>query len=176
MRSTCSAPDKDAAPIKSSMTARLLAGLVLTVAAPAAAQDLLAAQPTRSAVVANSAGLSGAVAQWNAIRQSEALPFSSYASPTSVIAFFTRYPPLTPASSLRLAEAYAALGQTELARAAARQAWAGGALSPEDETRLISRFASVLTPDDQDVRMDRLLWQRATTIAARQLPMTSPAR
>jgi soluble lytic murein transglycosylase len=186
------------------MTARLLAGLALTVAAPAAAQDLLAAPPTRSAVVANSAGLSGAVAQWNAIRQSEALPFSSYAefliahpgwpselvlrknaeralrpdfaSPTSVIAFFTRYPPLTPASSLRLAEAYAAVGQTEAARGAARQAWAGGALSPEDETRLIARFASVLTPDDQDVRMDRLLWQRATGIAARQLPMTSPAR
>ena len=204
MRSICSAPDKDRAPIKSSMTARLLAGLVFTVAAPAAAQDLLAAPPTRSAVVSNSAGLSGAVAIWNAIRQSEALPFSSYAefliahpgwpselvlrknaeralrpdfaSPTSVIAFFTRYPPLTPASSLRLAEAYAAVGQTEAARAAARQAWAGGALSPEDEARLTARFASVLTPDDQDVRMDRLLWQRATTIAARQLPMTSPAR
>ena len=204
MRSICSAPDKDAAPIKSSMRARLLAGLVFLAATPAAAQDLLAAQPTRSIVVQTSAGLSGAVAQWNAIRQSDALPFPSYAefliahpgwpnemalrknaeralrpdfaSPTSVIAFFTRYPPLTPASSLRLAEAYAAVGQTDAARAAARQAWAGGALSTEDETRLISRFASVLTPDDQDLRMDRLLWQRATGIAARQLPMTSPAR
>ena len=79
MRSICSAPDKDRAPIKSSMTKLLLAGFVLTVAAPAAAQDLLAAPPTRSAVVATSAGLSSAVAQWNAIRQSDALPFTSYA-------------------------------------------------------------------------------------------------
>jgi soluble lytic murein transglycosylase len=204
MQSICSAPDKDRAPIKSSMTARLLAGLVFTLAAPAAAQDLLAAQPTRSAVVANGAGLSSAVAQWNAIRQSDALPFSSYAdfliahpgwpneaalrknaeralqpdaaSPTTVIAFFTRYPPLTPGSSLRLAEAYASLGQRDSANAAARQAWAGGALSSEDEARLLSRFGTVLSPDDHDLRMDRLLWQRATTIAARQLPLTSPVR
>jgi soluble lytic murein transglycosylase len=204
MRSICSAPDKDARPIKSSMTARLLAGLVLTVAAPAAAQDLLSAPPTRSSVVSNSAGLSSAVAEWNALRQSDALPFSSYAnfliahpgwpneaalrksseralqpdvaSPTTVIAFFTRYPPLTPGSSLRLAEAYAALGQRDAANAAARRAWAGGALSSDDEARLMSRFGSVLGPDDHDLRMDRLLWQRATTIATRQLPLTSPVR
>ena len=186
------------------MTKLLLAGFVLTVAAPAAAQDLLAAPPTRSAVVATSAGLSSAVAQWNAIRQSDALPFTSYAefliahpgwpnetalrksaerallpdsaSPNTVIAFFTRYPPLTPGSSLRLAEAYATLGQVDASRAAARQAWTGGALSSEDEARLLSRFGSVLGPDDHDLRMDRLLWQRATTIAARQLPLTSPVR
>jgi soluble lytic murein transglycosylase len=186
------------------MTKLLFAGLVLSVAAPAAAQELLAAQPTRSMVVSNSAGLSGAVAQWNAIRQSEALPFSSYAefliahpgwpnelvlrknaeralrpdfaSPNTVVAFFTRYPPLTPASSLRLAEAQAALGQRDAARASARRAWAGGALSTEDETRLTSRFSDALTVDDQDLRMDRLLWQRATSIAARQLPLTSPVR
>ena len=186
------------------MTKLLLAGFVLTVAAPAAAQDLLAAPPTRSAVVATSAGLSSAVAQWNAIRQSDALPFSSYAefliahpgwpnetalrksaerallpdnaSPNTVIAFFTRYPPLTPGSSLRLAEAYATLGQVDASRAAARRAWSSGALSSEDEVRLLSRFGSVLGPDDHDMRMDRLLWQRATTIAARHLPLTSPVR
>jgi soluble lytic murein transglycosylase len=204
MRSICSGPDKDRHPIKSSMTVRLLAGLVLTVAAPAAAQDLLASPPTRSVVVATSAGLSSAVAEWNALRQSDALPFSSYAnfliahpgwpneaalrksaeralqpdvaSPTTVIAFFTRYPPLTPGSALRLAEAYAAMGQRDAANAAARQAWVAGALSSDDEARLMSRFGAVLSPDDHDLRMDRLLWQRATTIAARQLPMTSPVR
>ncbi len=204
MRSICSAPDKDARPIKSSMTARLLAGLALTVAAPAAAQDLLSAPPTRSSVVSNSAGLSSAVAEWNALRQSDALPFSSYAnfliahpgwpneaalrksaeralqpdvaSPTTVIAFFTRYPPVSAGSSLRLAEAYAATGQRDAASAAARRAWAGGALSSEDEARLMTRFGSVLGADDHDIRMDRLLWQRATTIAARHLPMTSPVR
>jgi soluble lytic murein transglycosylase len=204
MRSICSAPDKDRAPIKSSMTKLLFAGLVLAAAAPAAAQDLLAAPPTRSAVVSSSAGLSSAVAQWNAIRQSDALPFSSYAdfliahpgwpneaalrksaeralqpdvaSPSIVIAFFTRYPPQTPGSSLRLAEAYATLGQRDAANAAARRAWTGGALSSEDEARLTSRFGTVLGPDDHDFRMDRLLWQRATAIAARQSPLTSPVR
>ncbi len=186
------------------MTKLLLAGLALSVTAPVAAQELLAPPPTRSLIVSNSVGMSGAVAQWNAIRQSDALPFSSYAefliahpgwpselalrknaeralrpdfaSPSSVVNYFNRYPPLTPASSLRLAEAQAALGMTDAARASARRAWAGGALSTEDETRLLSRFSTVLTPDDHDLRMDRLLWQRATSIAARHLPLTSPVR
>lgn len=204
MRSYCSAPDKDARPIKSSMRKTLLAGIALIVATPAVAQDLLSAPPTRSSVVANTAGLSAAVAQWNALRQSDALPFSSYAeflmahpgwpneaalrksaeralqpdvaSPGTVIAFFTRYPPLTPGSSLRLAEAHAALGQTENARQASRQAWIGGALSPEDESRALTRFAGNFSPDIHDQRMERLLWQRATTAAQRQLAWTSPAR
>jgi soluble lytic murein transglycosylase len=204
MRSICSAPDKDARPIKSSMTARLLAGMILISCAPAAAQDLLSAPPTRSAVVATSAGLSSAVGEWNALRQSDALPFSSYAnfliahpgwpneavlrksaeralqpdvaSPTTVIAFFTRYPPTTAGSSLRLAEAYVALGQTENARQASRQAWIGGALAPDDESRMMTRFLGNLTPDDHDQRMERLLWQRSTSAAQRQLQWTSPAR
>ena len=204
MRSNRSAPDKDARPKKSSMTKTLLVGFALFVAGPAVAQDLLSAPPTRSSVVANTAGLSAAVAQWNALRQSDALPFSSYAdfllahpgwpneaalrksaeralqpdvaSPGTVISFFTRYPPLTPGSSLRLAEAHAALGQTDYARAASRQAWIGGALSPEDESRALTRFAGNFTPDLHDQRMERLLWQRATTAAQRQLSWTSPAR
>ena len=113
------------------MTKLLFAGLALAIATPAAAQDLLAAPPTRSTVVATGAGLSAAVAEWNAIRSSEALPFSSYAqfliahpgwpseaairknaerslrpdfaSPSSVVVFFNRFPPQSPASSLRLA-------------------------------------------------------------------------
>jgi soluble lytic murein transglycosylase len=190
--------------MKSSMRALIATGLALVYPAPAVAQDLLAAQPSRSTIVSTSAGLSTAVAQWNAIRQSETLPFSSYAdfliahpgwpneaalrksaernlrpdsaSPTTVIAFFTRFPPLTPAASLRLAEAYVSLNQTEAANAAARRAWTSGALSTEDEARLLSRFGPILSPDEHDLRMDRLLWQRATTIAVRQLPMTSPVR
>jgi soluble lytic murein transglycosylase len=190
--------------MKSSMRGLIATGLALVYAAPAVAQDLLAAQPSRSAVVSTSAGLSNAVLQWNAIRQSETLPFSSYAefliahpgwpneaalrknaernlrpdsaSPTTVIAFFTRFPALTPTASLRLAEAHMSLNQTEAAHAAARRAWTGGALSAEDETRLLSRFGPILGPDEHDLRMDRLLWQRATTIAARQLPATSPTR
>ncbi len=204
MHSRYSAPDKVRTVIKSSTTRLILAVVAIAGTAPVAAQDLLAARPTRSVVVPTGAGLSGAVAQWSAIRQSDTLPFSSYAafliahpgwpgeallrknaervlrpddaSPASVVAFFTRYPPLAPASSLRLAEAQMALGQIDAARASARRAWTGGALSTDDETRLLARFSTVLVADDHDLRMDRLLWQRATTIAARQLPLTSPVR
>ena len=188
----------------SSVTKLFLAGIALAVITPAAAQDLLAAPPTRSVAVPSSAGLSGAIAEWNAVRQSEALPFSSYASfllahpgwpgeatirksaeralrpdyvsPAQVSAFFTKFSPQSPASYLRWAEAFAALGQMDNARIAARRAWTGGSLSSEDEGRLLSRFADALTREDQDARMERLLWQRNTSAAARQVSLTSPVR
>ncbi len=204
MQSLRSAPDKDAFTLKSSFRVLIVAGWGMWLTTSAAAQDLLAAPPTQSLVVTSSAGLAAAVAQWNAIRQSDTLPFSSYAnflvahpgwpneaairknaervlmpdaaSPTMVVAFFTRFPPITPSASLRLAEAYAALGQSQAAHSAARRAWTGGSLSADDEARLLSRFGAVLGPDDHDLRIDRLLWQRATTSAARQLQFTSPER
>jgi soluble lytic murein transglycosylase len=186
------------------MSKAMIAASAFLVASPALAQDLLAAPPTRSVATPSSAGLSSAVSQWSALRQSEALPFASYASfllahpgwpaeaalrknaerairpdmesPSVVIAFFTRFPPQSPASQLRLAEAYAAIGQSDNARQAARKAWTGGALSTEDENRALTRFLGSFTPDDHDLRMERLLWQRATSGAVRQLQWASPVR
>ena len=186
------------------MSRAILAIAAVMMASPAAAQDLLAAPPTRSVATPSSAGLSAAIDQWNSVRQSDALPFASYASfllahpgwpaeaairksaerairpdresPSIVIAFFGRFPPQSPSAWLRLAEAHAAIGQSANANMAARKAWIGGALSTEDETRLLQRFTGALTSEDQDLRMDRLLWQRATAIAQRQLQWTSAAR
>src|SRR3954451_9735291 len=95
--------------------------------------------------------LAEAVVSWNRLRQSDRLPFSDYssfliahpgwpgeetlrktaeralapdsASPSQVIAYFTRLPPLTPAGNLRHAEALMALGRPADAQAAARKAW-----------------------------------------------------
>jgi soluble lytic murein transglycosylase len=186
------------------MSKAIVATIAILAASPALAQDLLAAQPTRSVATPSSAGLSAAISQWNAIRQSEALPFASYASfllahpgwpseaairktaerairpdmesPSIIIAFFTRFEPLGPASHLRLAEAYAAIGQTENARQASRKAWISGALSIEDENRAFAKFFGNFTPDDHDLRMEKLLWQRSTTAAGRHLQWTSPVR
>lgn len=204
MTPICSATHKDRQRIKSSMTRNMLVLLALSVASPALAQDLLAAPPTRSVATPSSAGLSGAIADWNSVRQSDALPFASYAafllahpgwpaeaairksaerairpdleSPSIVIAFFTRFQTQSAASQLRLAEAYAATGQIENARAASRKAWTMGALSTEDENRALTKFLGNFTPDDHDQRMERLLWQRSTTSAQRQLQWTSPVR
>jgi soluble lytic murein transglycosylase len=189
----------------SSMTRRFVAPLLL-LAAPgiAAAQDLMAAPPTRSLAVVNDSALGVAISEWNAVRQSDALPFSSYArflvahpgwpgeaairksaeralrtdseDPNLVVAYFSRFTPMTATTALRHAEALDATGRRDEAKAMARRAWTMGALSTDDETRLLTRWPGLLSTADHDARMERLLWSRSTTPAARQLSLTSPAR
>ncbi len=148
--------------------------------------------------------LSSAITQWKSLNQSDGYGFSSYASfmlahpgwpgeasmrktaeralkpdtesASQVIGYFRRFPPQTPSGGLRYAEALASQGQRDLAKTAARQAWLSGTLSPDDEARLLGRFSDALSPLDHDARMDRLLWQRATPAAARQIAYTSSTR
>jgi soluble lytic murein transglycosylase len=197
----------------SSMTPKLTSRFVVSAllfAAPlgmpwaASAQDLMAAPPTRSVSAVNDSAIGVAISEWNAVRQSEALPFSSYArflvahpgwpgeaalrksaeralrtdaeDPQLVAAFFARFAPTTATSALRQAEALDALGRRDEARMAARQAWTMGVLSPADESRLVTRWPGLLSSAEHDLRMERLLWNRATPLAARQLALTSPSR
>ena len=189
----------------SSMTRPFIAASLLFVApGTALAQDLMAPPPTRSVPASNDSALSMAITQWNALRQTEALPFSSYArflvahpgwpgevalrktaeralradgeDPQLVAAYFGRFTPSTATGALRQAEALDAIGRRDDARMAARRAWDLGVLSPDDESRLLTRFPGVLTQGDHDIRMERLLAARATTIAARQIALASPVR
>lgn len=143
------------------------------------------------------------LADWKRLQQSDNYPFTDYArfllahpgfpgetsrraaaetvladgaqDPATVLLFFDRYPPLTAAGRLRMAEALAASGRMAEAQEAARTAWRRGALRTNDEAKLLGRFASALTPQDHDARMDRLLWQGATTAAGRQIGYVSAA-
>ncbi len=189
----------------SSMSRILLVATALIVPSAVRAQDTLAPLPTlRSAVVASNAGIADTLATWNALRQSNVLPFASYADflirhpgfpaelqlrrlaevrltadsalPMQVVRFFTVYPPQTASAALRFAEAQDAMGQRDAARQTAKRAWAMGPLTIEDEARLAARFGSALTQADYDARTDRLLWSRATTGAARTLVLASAAR
>jgi soluble lytic murein transglycosylase len=97
-------------------------------------------------------------------------------SPQTVISFFRKYPPQTATAWLRYAEALQRQGQSAEATTAARNSWTSGALTPDDESRVLSGFAGALRPEDHDARMDRLLWSRAVVPAARQLAMTTAGR
>ncbi len=142
--------------------------------------------------------------EWKRLRQSDRLSFDDYArfliahrgwpgemglrraaerqivpdqsDPSRVTAFFELYPSLSAAGRVRYAEALAATGQTAQARDAAAAAWTGGALSADDENRLLGRFAGQFTPTEQDQRMERLLWDHAIASATRQLAFVTPAR
>ena len=145
-----------------------------------------------------------AIDEWQRLRQSDRLPFADYArfliahrgwpgepalrraaerqiqpdqaDPSLVAQYFDAFPPLTPAGRVRYAEALAALGQTDKARAAAAAAWTMGPLAPDDESRLLGKFGSLFTPSEQDQRMETLLWARATSAAQRQISSVSAQR
>ena len=166
------------------------------VAAPAAAP--------RPVPVVNAAGLVQSIAQWKALQQTDALPFDSYAtfllahpgwpgeaanrraaekqaaagtaSASSVVAYFRRFPPQSAGGGLAYARALASTGAMAEANEAARAAWRRGALPATDETALLQQFGGAIRPEDQDARMDALLWQGATSVASRQINLVSPAQ
>jgi soluble lytic murein transglycosylase len=205
---------------KNALTLALLAGSAVAIGATVAPQATLpvkkasmqvapAPQPAilpsvQPAPVAPSTQVSSALARWKMLRQSDNLPFSSYASfltsyrgwpgetamrktaerainpdsmsPGEVTAYFQARPALTPVGHARHAFALLAQGNVEQARMAARQAWHGGVLPGTDETRLLAQFGAALTPQDHDQRMETLLANRDVQSAARTLPYASPAR
>lgn len=148
--------------------------------------------------------LQGVITEWRRLRQSDSLSFQDYAvfliahpgwpdelamrraaerridpnnfDPRLVVTFFTRFSPLTAAGQTRYAEALASTGRMAEARANAAAAWTTKGLTQEDETRLMARFGPSMTPADHDRRMERLLLDRATTAAARQIDNVSPAK
>ena len=159
-----------------------------------------ASQPTAPAVDP----FMSVIDQWKRLQQSDNWPFSDYAnfmlvhpgwpgetsrraaaetsidtnswSPSLAVRFFNRFPPLTGAGRVRYAQALSATGASAQAAEQARVAWRTGVLRPTDEAALLGGFPGAFSASDHDARLDMLLWQGATTAAARQMAFASPAR
>jgi len=142
------------------------------------------------------------IEQWNRLRQSDSLPFSTYAAflarhpgwpgetamrrsaerrlsiepaaPAEVLRFFALHPPLSPGGHAQHAFALQANGRPDEARAAARRAWTAGVLPLPDEQRLIGAFGGGFSAEDHAVRMEILLGNGDHQSAARTL-MWAPA-
>ena len=153
---------------------------------------------------ASDPAVAATISQWRALQQSDGLGFSTYASfimanpgwpgedrmrrlaetsinpnsydPRQVVAFFSRFPPRTATGYARNAMALMQSGRMNEARIAARSAWVGGSLAPDDEARLLSLFGSTWTSADHDQRADMLLWGNDLVGATRMLAYVSPAR
>jgi soluble lytic murein transglycosylase len=145
-----------------------------------------------------------ALQRWKMLSQSNKYPFSDYAtflmafpdwpgseemrrnaenaisplttSPRQVVAYFDRLTPLTNSGRAEFAIALDAIGDRTRAVAMAREAWRGGALTDDEEARLVRIAGSQFTAADHDARVDRLLWSSATSAASRWVAYTSPAR
>lgn len=153
-------------------------------------------------VAAQPKGALQTIDRWKMLRGSDMLPFSSYAGfllaypgfpqeeslrrqaedaldrdavrSEQMVAYFDRYQPITNSGRARYALALAGMGRPEAAEWAVK-AWRGGMMSGPAEVYLTTMFGGRFTPEDQDARMDALLWQGQTDAAARQLQKISPA-
>ncbi|HEY0446825.1 MAG TPA: lytic transglycosylase domain-containing protein [Allosphingosinicella sp.] len=185
-------------------TVRLAPVAVQSLGSVPAPQPVPVYRPPQPAYPMISPQISQAVAQWNSLRQSDGLPFSSYASfltryrgwpgetglrktaeraidpnstrPGEVTSYFRIHPALTTTGQARHAFALLAEGNVAAAQEEARKAWHGGVLQSDDEARLLGSFGSALTVQDHDRRMETLLANGDTQSARRTLPYASPGR
>ncbi len=189
-----------AAGVRPAHVAKILPAAVQSTVVPVPRQPAPRPAPAFSPVPSS---VAADLARWNSLRQTDSLPFSSYASflmthrgwpgetamrrtaekansdggaAFEVIGFFSAFPPLTPAGHARHAFALQASGRGNEALEAARRAWTGGVLPTTDEARILSQFGGRLTSADHDARMEALLGNGDTQSAARQLPLASAQR
>lgn len=90
-----------------------------------------------------------------------------------LVAFFDRNPPLTNPARARYALALAGMNRPE-AFEIARAAWRGGRMSSPSEAYMLGMFAGRFSQDDNDARMNALLWQNEAEAAVRLLNNVSP--
>ena len=95
--------------------------------------------------------------------------------PDSVLAaWFAQHPPVTPAGKLRQADIWMAEGHTQEALAHIRAVWINGDFSVSDERSIYRRYHDVLRVEDNEKRLDRLLWDDQVAAARRLLPLVPP--
>ncbi len=87
-----------------------------------------------------------------------------------VLDWFGRYPPVSTTGKWRLAEAQLRNGLHEQGYELLREAWIEGNFARRDERTLLRRHRQLLTRDDHEARIDRLLWDRRRGDARRLLP------
>lgn len=89
--------------------------------------------------------------------------------PANVLAWFGNRPPITGAGALSYCRALSQqVREAELRRTAALL-WASIDFEPKDERDFHAEFRAFLTAEDERKRLTRLLWDRRTSAARRQL-------
>lgn len=186
--------------------AALLPGLAASVACHASDTDKGAGawDAARAQLIAQSQGpMAQAIDRWQLLTSSDRFGFSDYAGfilsyrgfpdedklrryaenaldkqsgeASSVVAYFDKVPPLTNPARAQYALALQALGRPEAA-ATARAAWRGGPMSDAAETAILSLWGGTFTSDDEDARIDALLWTGNPSPAAREMARVTSAQ
>ncbi len=85
-----------------------------------------------------------------------------------------RYPPISAAGQVRAAEILLNAGDVVGGTAALRAAWVGGDFNALDEKAFLAKHADAMRAQDDEQRLDRLLWAGKTEAARRMLPRVPP--
>jgi soluble lytic murein transglycosylase len=88
-------------------------------------------------------------------------------------AWFKRYPPISAVGKVRSAEILLNSGNSEGGLAALRAAWVEGEFGPLDERNFLARHSASIRAEDNEQRLDRLLWDAQNEAARRTLPLVS---
>ncbi len=88
--------------------------------------------------------------------------------------WFQHHKPVSPFAKLKEAELMVAGGNPDDYAARVREIWIAGDFSATDEKLVLARYGDKLTTEDQNRRLDRLIWDGKSEEAARQLTRVSP--
>ena len=84
-------------------------------------------------------------------------------------AWFKRYPPISAAGQVRAAEILLNSGNVAAGAAALRAVWVNNDLNALDEKSFLASHGTSITPQDDENRLDRLLWDDKIEPARRML-------
>lgn len=92
------------------------------------------------------------------------------AAPQQIVNWFNAYPPLTQAGFMRYIECLNQIGQGNVAATQVRQRWIEKDFSASEAAAFRSRFAGTITQDDDELRLDRLVWDGNSSGARAMFP------
>ena len=88
--------------------------------------------------------------------------------------WFKRFPPVGAVGKVRNAEIMLNSGELEGGTAALRTAWIDGDFGALDERNFLARHSASIRAEDNERRVDRLLWDGQNDAARRMLPLVPP--
>jgi soluble lytic murein transglycosylase len=95
-------------------------------------------------------------------------------SDRSLAEYFERFPPVTPAGKLKLADIAMAAGHEQEGIARIRDTWAKSDFTDFEEKTVLQRYQGLLGEADHRARLDRLLWDDQAEEARRMLSRVDP--
>jgi len=94
----------------------------------------------------------------------------SSASADQIVNWFNAYPPVTQAGFVRYIDALNAQGHSDKATALIRDRWVNKDFSSDELAAFHARFGQILTRQDHNNRLDRLLWDNSQVSARAMFP------